>query len=240
MAAKIIAQSPGSATIEFWLEDDVIRIGGAPDCDLPLAGLAAHAITVQERGGRHFAFNRSNEAIQLGTETVAPGQSGQWDFGCELCFDNGTQLLLQSAVEAQLESPTLWSDGEVREPAPNQADGSKDKQTKMAVVAIGCVVVLACIFGGSGGNSRSTTAVFEQLIQDRLWEHSESDSTARQVLDALQRARIAELRGDSNTAEKKYVEAKDVLWTAKDSGTEPFLDVDQRTLDFVTKRLLRM
>lgn len=240
MSAKIIAQTPGSATIEYWLNDDVIRIGGSPDCDLALTGLADHAITLQERGGRHFAFNRSPATFYVDGQSIAPGQSGEWNYGSELRFDNGTQLLLQSAEEAQLHSPTLWSDGEVREPAPDQADDNKDKLTKIAVVAFAGIAVLAVILGGSGSGSRNTTAVYEQLIRDRMWEHSDSDRTARQVLDALQRARIAELRGDLKTAEAKYVEAKDVLWTAKDSGAESFLDVDQRTLDFVTNRLLRM
>ena len=242
MSAKILAKTSDAALTEFWINDDVIRVGSAPDCDLPLAGVAPHALTVQHRGRGYFVFNRSQEAIRIAGQLVLPGASHPWEPGQELEIGSEAALMLQSAEEALRNAPPSVRYDDDDEFSAEQSREPEEKKSRMVTfLVVGAVVVISFMtLGSSNGTGKSTTAQFEEVMKEYTWAHSTNDPTARRILDGVQRARIAELREDYKSAKAKYGEAKDLLWTKKQSAGGALSAVDQQMLDFITERLPRL
>jgi len=245
MNMKIMARGADGGITEFWMNDDIVRVGSAADCDLPVAGIAPHALTVQQRAGRFYLFNRSGAPLRVDGQILGAGHSSEWTSGQEVDCGGGAALVLQSA-EPQTQAPLAFDD-EADADAENQA-GQKDNGKLMLILGLCVVGILYFLTAGANASSRkSTTVRFESMVEEFNWEHADGNATSRRVLDLLQRARVAELRGDESQAKKAYAEVKDLLWTEKQSGSPSFFrssrdqgNIDQQTLDFVTERLPRL
>lgn len=243
MTAKIFARTSDAALTEFWVNDDVIRVGSDADCELPLPGIAPHALTVQHRGGRYFVFNRSSAPIRIAGQIVPEGASNPWDLGQELEIGGEAALMLQSAEEALKQTPsTKRYDDDEEQSTDEPTEKTAGKNTTSLIILGACAVGILFLltFGAKQSSAKSTTVQFEEVVEDYTWEHGANDPTARRVLDGVQRARIAELRKDFASAREKYGEAKDLLWTKKQSANGGLSDVDERMLSFITERLPRV
>ena len=69
MSASIRIESGIAAGTNYWIDRPVLRIGSDPQCEicLPTAELAAHALTLEFRGGAYRAYNRASTPIFLGS-----------------------------------------------------------------------------------------------------------------------------------------------------------------------------
>ena len=81
MPAAILVHAGPTEIRQYWIEDEVIRIGRDASCDLSFPGeadVAPHAATVEYAGGRYLVYNRSDAPLRLGDGEVPARGKAPW------------------------------------------------------------------------------------------------------------------------------------------------------------------
>ena len=254
MPASITIQSGVSAGTTFWIERPVIRIGSDPSADICLlaADVAAHAITVEFRDGVYRLHNRSGATVALGSAQLPSEQSSDWVPGNVLNPGGDIELLL--AVEqdpAPGPAPAGYQDQGDKDDGPvilsddtatveDEESKAKKRQTNMQImVIILCVLgsVLMLAFKPNGTTKAKTPAVsFSSLIDTSL----ESDTTSRKLVQHLQFAQAAVVRGDLRSAKRRFSEIRDRLVKQFNQSDVQEDETRRAILKFVELQLLHL
>lgn len=255
MPAKIVVKSGAAAKTSFPIEEDLLRIGSDPSCDfvLPDAGLAPHIATVELLDGNFIVYNRSENILRLNNIPIQVRGSRQWNAGQELYITD--QVILRLEVE---EGPPAKK--EVRTPRPESGKVEPVKKAATEIdlikegerrqrqyVLIGLLGVLALIIAFLPDISPKDTVKvsaerqFAEIMRE--WERTDGpvDDIRLLLTDTrfvLQEARIAELRGDTETSRLLYGRVLDVLIARQENG-KSVTPLEQKMWSFVTMQMGR-
>lgn len=258
MPAKIVVKSGAAAKTVFPIEEDLLRIGSDPSCDfvLPDAGLAPHIATVELLDGNFIVYNRSEGVLRLNNVPIQVRGSRQWNAGQELYITDQVVLRLeveespQVKKEARAPSADTGKFEPVKKPTPEAdgiAEGERRQKQYIILGLLGVVAVILLLVDapqpGSGGGTRvSPEKQFAELMQE--WERSEGpmDELRFALMDTrfmLQEARIAEVRGDTDTARLLYGRVLDALIARRKEDGTFATTLEKKTWDFVTMQMGR-
>ena len=241
MPARILIQSGTSLGTSHWIEKNVVRIGSDPISDLviPSAAVDAHALTVEYRQTGYRVYNRGTGVVLLSGSVLKPNQHADWIDSDLLELQDGVSLALEIDSDPSPSPPPSNSFRELPNPETSDSDqstaGAKHTatpptpstgaktSTSASRTAFQLVVTAACLLGCVGLilreqiRNRSETAFatpglvvppFESVVEQALKAES---SVPSEVLDKLQMAEAALVRGQVATARSRYQKLYDHL-----------------------------
>lgn len=250
MSASIAVTSGISKGTTFWIERPVMRIG-SDGCDLclPSADLAAHAITLEYRGGVYHAHNKTSATFQLNRQPLAGKQSGIWKFGQELILAPDVVLVLTASGDPA-PSPRPTTDAlyfpEEAESKPVQAEVESEElepgmQPPKRIMEL--TVIVLCVIGGAllllrgqikkPKQAETPKVSFQELITDLKPEYP-------RLVHRLQFARAEALRGHDEQAIANYQSLADDLAEKTDSARNTTDKQLIKTLHYVIDQLDRL
>ena len=251
MPAKVIVQSGISAGAAHWIERPVLRVGSATQSDicLPSADVASHALTLEYREGVYRVYNRSQIDVLVGGKVITAGQVSVWNHG-ESVQLNDIELVLDVEVDPspqpmQLADPHSGLDAELQEAAAGnsdiellrQASRVPKKQSRLLEVVVIAVCVLGCIAllarERIKEDARPMRPSFNSVVRNAI----ASKGTSPQLVQRLQFAESAVIRGNKKSARERFGALRDDLLPQKDVFAERHRDPELAILDFVEYRL---
>ena len=252
MSACIRIESGVSAGTIYWIDRPVLRVGSDPSCELclPSAGLKSHAITLEFRSGQYTIYNRAENDVQLAGVAVAAGERAHWPVEGRLILGGETELAREiDGDPAPSPSPDNASMEEDRhdsaelgsaETADAASDETSPKSSKSMVQlsVIGACMLCCVIFVGSGsGDSQTETNVpdFAQIVATSMEE--DVPTSARKVVQQLQLAQAALVRGHQELAKRRFAKLRDRLVIKRDELTVADRQLELQALAYVEFRL---
>ena len=250
MPAKLTIQSGISAGASHWIERPVIRVGSHPQSDvcLPSADVPSQALTVEFRDGRYRVYNRCERDILIGSQPVAPGSVADWPDTDILQLTNEVSLVLDVDDDPTPMPMKIAADYAYDEDEPNieqqfdadstDAAASADRSKTLLQIA----VIAMCLLGAVGLLARRSmrTATeqrdppsFAKVVRDAI----ASDTTSSDLIQRLQYAESATVRGNKTTARERYGSLRDDLVPQKDTLVAGNREPELAILDFVEYRL---
>lgn len=215
MPAKLVVTAGATRGREHWIEEEVVRIGHDPRCEIRVEepGLAAFAAALEFADGRYTVYNQSSSPMVLAGRELAPRASAPWPPGQELTPANGVTLRLEAEKDqAPRHRPLAPVTVESDKPAAPTADVAKPGSTPRTVMQF--AVIALCLIG-----IVAMIAFQDQVETEEAARDPSADFAAcLEVLAAdehhdlrrdLQDARRAELRGDLVAARRLYARARD-------------------------------
>ncbi len=251
MSATITVQSGVSAGTTYWIERPVLRVGSDPDSDLCLLStdVNAHALTIEYRNGRYQVHNRSSASIQIGRQAVAVGKSAHWLPEHALGLSGGTELVLDVDGDgAPCPKPTdnFDADGENDEVirTTDKDGGSPEAKAKRSKNGTQLAVIAVCVLGmgfmmiprDSTGTKQPTAPIFSQVVRDAV----KSDTTSPLLVQRLQYAQAALVRGNTSTARKRFQKLKDDLVKQREEFIGYERENELAVLNYVEYQLLQL
>jgi hypothetical protein len=248
MSAKITVQRGENSGEQHWIEDEVSRIGSGPDCTFVIHGIPPHCLTVLYRAGQYSIVNRCRQAIDVDGEPLLPMATASIRGGG--CVAIGTNTVLRLDVEGD-PAPSRRRRSVIDSAAVEQHDLGEEikptaKQTVMRYAALAAALLAGCylLLGDSsagGNNDMETSQEFREVVDILQPNPAAKDDGPGCICRALQRARIEELRGQSEQAIADYEIAKKLVsenpqkpgWPARSLRD----DVCERTRSLVMNRL---
>ncbi|MBY0526877.1 MAG: FHA domain-containing protein [Gemmataceae bacterium] len=250
MPAKIVVKSGAAASTEVVIQEDVLRIGSDPSCEvvLPDAGLAPHAATLEFRDGAYVIHNRSDAPIRLNNVVLERRTFKKWNAGQDLALTDHLVLRLEvdgspapvRAAQAARRTVEVAGSNEANEsrPAPTSAATARKKQLQMVIILLLVAVVVGLLFIDTSGPAPTTAPAprdeFAALVKE-LQQHGKRDEG---LLFLLQDARMAQVRGDARRARDLYGQIVDYLLPRRAKDGKFSNKLDQRLWDFVTANLV--
>ena len=255
MPAKVTIQSGISAGTSHWIEKPVARIGSDPQSDvcLPSADVPSHALTLEFRDGQYRIYNRCNANVLVGNQVVEPGHATGWSDSETLLLNADIALLLELDADptpmsmASVSVPAYATDeeedayetseAELNYPdAPNQASSDSSKfmlQLAVTVMCVlGCVALLARESLKDASTDQREAPSFAGVVR------TASDAkTAPELIQRLQYAESAAIRGNRKSARTRFGELRDDLVPLRDTFVTENRDSELAILDFVEYRL---
>ena len=253
MPAKVTIQSGISAGTSHWIEKPVARIGSDPQSDvcLPSADVPAHALTLEFRDGHFRIYNRCNSNVLVGSQVLEPGKATIWPASETLLLNADNALTLEldadptpmsmasasvpeyDAVEEEDYSaePELNYDEVANQPP---ADNSKFMlQLAVTVMCVlGCVALLAREALKDSSSDRRKAPSFTRVVRDAA-----DAKTAPELIQRLQYAESAAIRGNRKTARNRFGQLRDDLVPLRENFVADKRDPELAILDFVEYRL---
>jgi hypothetical protein len=241
MPAKIVLVSgPGSGR-EMWIESPVLRIGGDAGCGLRLDGATSHLATVEYRPGGYVIHDRSKRGLTIEGSRVAPGRSASWPSGRLVLLDSGHALMLEASADP---APSRRPAEVARRPAAEKIDrllgtGGPHRRIRTIAAAIMATALPAMFLLPSPHPAPRTEPVIvaDLLAATRVLGRGAQATYRTRVGRELQRARIAELRGEPDTAQAVYRQVRDALLIARGPGRDFADHWSAETFAFVVARL---
>jgi hypothetical protein len=250
MPASIAVTSGISKGTTFWIERPVLRIG-SDGCDLclPSAELAAHAITLEYRGGVYHAHNKTSATFQLNRQPLAGKQSGIWQFGQELILAPDVVLVLTaSGNPAPSPRPTTdalyFPEDAESKPAPvetSNEDAEPAAQPPKRIMEL--TVIVLCVIGGAllmlrgqlkkPASSDQPKVSFQKLV-------TELQPNYPHLVHRLQYTRAASLRGQDEEAIEGYEALADDLTEHTETAKKPVDPQLSEALRYVIEQLDRL
>jgi hypothetical protein len=250
MPASIAVTTGISKGTTFWIERPVMRIG-SDGCDLclPSADLAAHAITLEYRGGVYHAHNKTNATYQLNRQPLASKQSGVWQFGQELVLAPDVVLVLTAtgdpAPSARPTTDNLYFPDEVeaKPAAVNPSNEDEEPAAKPPKKIMELTVIVLCVVAGAflllRGQMKKPTqsdqpkVTFQQLVEDLQPKYP-------RLVHRLQYTRAASLRGQTKEAIEGYEALADDLTEQADLAKDSVDAELAKALRYVIDQLDRL
>lgn len=220
MPAKLQVQGGRFHGKQYWIEEDVIRIGGDPSCNLVIPECAPHAVTLQYRQGEYWVFNRVGEEVRINGRDLSSTDAVVWDSAehLQVAADVDLKLLVEGR-SAPSSAPVRPIEGFEDE---DDEDEMPQQEAKMAVplaILAGCtLLILAMLFDASGDNGPARIPEhqqFEQLVASLA--APTQGSGGESIGSLLQRARYHELRKDYDEAMLCYKTVRDLLMRHRES-----------------------
>jgi hypothetical protein len=267
MPAKLVIVAGEPQGKEFWIEDEVLRIGSGPNCGVRLTSpdVPAHAATLEYHDGSYSVHNRSDKVLLLGGQILEERDFAVWSAGGELQLGAHTVLRLHLDADpapARQQTPFYTEEDDEAaddEPVEAKVKGKSKTMTYVAVIAL-CLVAFAGLLlldqmapktdkSGAPGDQRNEFKEFHFLVQEltsienndsKADEHDGlSAHDAGQLRKQLQTGRVAELRGDRHEARKWYSQIRDQLLRKRNKPGARFSEVEEKLWDFVLAQMNR-
>lgn len=214
MPARIVTEVGPPSTVgnSRLIEQDVILLGrdgaiGARQTDL----IAGHAATVEYRDRKYRVYNKlTTSSLRIGTRTVPPRGSSEWQHGEQL--ELGASAVLRLEIEGDpapmRDTGPVFTAQDVgvateEESAPAQTP-RKSKTLQYTVVAVCCVgLVFALITEEDAPTNKGNPQARAELIAELRKEQSDSNDPDA-IWRLLQDAQLDEARGQKAEANRKY------------------------------------
>ena len=202
-------------------------------------------LTVEFHDDTCRVYNRCQDNIYVGTQVIGPDQVAAWPETDILQLGRDIELVLDFDDVAPSAPNNFDFDEETDAPQFEQpasvatdAKSSDGFKTMMQlVVTTTCLVVCAAMMlykpNQNGGDGSMSTISFEKLIADA--RNSASTSTA--LIQRVQFAEAAIVRGDPETASKRFVQLRDDLIPQRDRFETEHREPELAIVQFVEKRL---
>ncbi|MBL8797466.1 MAG: hypothetical protein JNM56_26430, partial [Planctomycetia bacterium] len=179
MSAKLVVAAGPSAGTEFWIEDEVLRIGADANCAVCLSapGVAAHVATLEFRSGGYLLHNRQTQPLVLDGKPLPQSASAAWppDGNLQLTRDLVLTLLIEGdpapskrparRVELpEADEPSLPAEA----PPPPSSGGKTAMQLLLIVVLFGLAGMLFLVDAKKNAPAadRDVPVEFAALIHD--------------------------------------------------------------------------
>lgn len=254
MPASIRIESGISAGTSFWIDRSVLRIGSDPQCEicLPSAELSPHAVTLEFRSGTYRLYNRGTAPIVVGDTTISPGGHEIWKEDVAVQLPGNLRLVLDIDGDSQPsprpESRRIGSELVEQEPISStdvsfsSALAPETKKTSSTLVQL--AVILLCVGGmalfltmGRGDESTSPQRpTFEGIVEKLL----AADSSARPLLQRLQYAQAALVRGHNEQARQRFLDLRDRLVRQREGKPQDDQQSSELVLEYVEYRLSQL
>lgn len=220
MPAMIVIEGGVEAGRSFQIEDEVVRVGRSPSCQVAVAdpGAPETALAVRYQGGKYVVYNRSLTTITVAAVPVPPGQSRPWSPGEVVSAWAGANLRLvvqgdpaPARKAVALGTKDLGTDKPTEKQAPPDAVAAVEKKPapnktfQIAVIALTWLVVLgvlaySVIDDGAGAPEDDG---YEEVAKE-LDAAKKTNPLAAEVAAKLKDARTAERRGHYSSARRQY------------------------------------
>ncbi|NLS93858.1 MAG: hypothetical protein GXX96_16980 [Planctomycetaceae bacterium] len=212
MPARIVIQRGQNSSEQFWIEEEVTRIGSAADCTFVVQGIPSHCITLLYRKGQYSVVNRSSATIEVAGEPLLPTADLPIRRGERVSVGSDTTLQLEiegdPAPSRRSTLATPHSANKQHETSVEPESTGKLTGTQMAILGAGVLAAAYLLLGNPMGaetaRSQATSAEFGSLVQHLQSNVKGNFDGPKRIRRALQRARISELRGDSSSALAEY------------------------------------
>jgi len=252
MPAKIVVQSGISAGAAHWIEKAVVRVGSAPRSEIciPSATVQQHALTVEFRDGSYRVYNRTPANIAVGSQVVLPGKAVVWHDSIALQLNDEIQLLLECDADptpvpmraaepfAAMNDAEFTADPEPEIAAVPQETSPKDNSSFMLQLAVTVLCILGCIGLLARESMKGQTAdrreppSFAAVVRN-----ANETTTASELVQRLQYAEAAVVRGNRKSARTRFGKLRDDLIPLKEQFVANERTAELAILDFVEYRL---
>jgi len=251
MSAKFVQHNGNGSSQQYWIEDEVARVGSGADCALVVPGLPAHCLTLVYRAGAYSVINRCNRALDVAGVPLLPMATAPLAAGD--CVTASPDLVLRLEIDgdpAPSRRPRpIGGPNAVNEPeviagtAPDRTLRLRRAFLVVAGVVAGGYLLLRG--GGAGAHSdASTSREFHEIVEFLLSNPVDSGDGPARICRAVQRARVSELRGDMKRAIGYYEIAKDMLTEASEKPGCPARNIEPtirvRAYNLIQRRLVTL
>jgi hypothetical protein len=251
MPTEVVVLSGMGAGTKFPVEKHVTRIGSATQMDfvVPNLELPRHALTLEYRDGQYHVFNRLPQPVKLEGNDIPPQGSAVWPSHKPLELPGNMALELQSTgdpapsrVDPRIGLPLPEGDatdaGGEEDEEVARSEKKTDSKTifQLAVIAVcivGCGLLIA--YKNMEPPEAETAELPErsEIVQACL----ESPNVSPEIVQSLQYAELAMVRGDKEKARERFDRLRDVLlWNRETTETSPDR-VEDQLLAYVVARL---
>lgn len=250
MSAKLVVADGPSAGTEYWIEDEVLRIGADANCAVCLTapGVPAHAATLEFRDGGYILHNRNAQALLLDGKTLPQNASAAWLANASLQLTR--ELVLTLVVEGdpapskrparklvlpEADAPSVAPD----EPLPGKSGGKTALQLAAIVVLFGFagMLFLTDPKKNAPAADRDVPVEFAALVQDLSAAPADGSTGNAALRSVLQEARVAELRGHKDQARLKYTRVTEMLLPRRAPDGKFASPTDEKAWNFVMGQL---
>lgn len=252
MAPQLVVTRGPTAGTKFPIKGAVCRVGSGTGMTVRIESLEAHAVTLQQRGGETYVFNRGSGSIQVGDTAIPPAASTQWRTGIEVQFSNGIALQLATAganadpatargttvraVDIRSDTPSSYQSDEQPSPKTNRS-----RQT--ALVATFFVLFGGYLLFGAGRSSGGSTETFHALIEDLIV--APHDPRLQRIRRGLQHAYNLETLEYADEAADEYAVLRQLLANRRQTddllfGSTRILDLEDRSAEVVRDHLQQL
>ncbi len=243
MTAILRATAGPSTGSEFWISEEVFRVGGDAASDWRLQELEPHALTVQFRQGRYAVINRGSVPLEIDGIEVPPGRSAAWAVDGELHIGPTTLWLWSDGDPTPSARPHFLEEVEDEEEVqPGEAATAPAPRRSLVGLTLALGASLAFVWATSRSPEASGDSSIDQQfeamvlrIQDTI---SADDPLMGSLRPTLQEARVSEIRQQSATALSRYRAARDLLLARQLPETGYLTEVEHKTAAFVESRIL--
>lgn len=246
MPARLVVTAGATRGREHWIEEDVIRIGHDPRCEVRVEepGLAAFAAALEFADGRYTVYNQSDSPMILAGRELAPRASAAWTPGQELTPTKGVTLRLVAddknrAPGHRPAAPVAVESAAQSEPTPAGAKAPASKlRDALQIAVIGlCLVGMAAMVAlqgkiGAEPVARDPSTDFAACLE------SLADDGRQDLRRNLQDARRAELRDELATARRSYARVRDQVLALHPDGDFSKDKAGEMAARFAAARLL--
>ncbi len=239
MAARIVVQSGISSGASYWIERNVVRVGSDPTSDMviPSPSVDPHALTVEFRQTEYRVYNRGSQQIVVGGQLLEQGQYTNWLDTDLLQMQGDVTLALELDADPSPTPKPIFDASDTlatpvtahQEPAntPPVAHASQRRAAssltaeaspglskttvQLAVTGlciVGCVLLLARHQLRGGVQDRIPAPELEEVVRSSL---ESDDSAASSLVDQLQLAEAAYIRGQKPLARERFRQLHDAL-----------------------------
>jgi hypothetical protein len=218
MSATIIVHCGENSGEQHWIEDEVVKIGSGPDCTFVVRGIPSHCLTMLYRSGQYSIVNRCHQAIDVAGEPLLPLTATSIHNGQCVAIGMDTVLRLDidgdPAPSRRPRSVIDTAEAEPRDLGDERQPNAMQTVRRYAILAVALLAGCYLLFGGSLADRRNdadTIREFHEIVDFLQSNAADSGDGPGRICRALQRARVGELRGDTERAIAYYELAKDMV-----------------------------
>lgn len=252
MPAGIRVDSGVSVGTRHWIERAVLRIGSDPQCDicLPCSELDPHALTLEFRGGTYRVYNRCGAPVVVGSKQIETGTGVEWhaDESIDLPGNVRVSLIVEGdprpAPRPESYAENGFADGSqslADQAGAGAAEGEDAKKSstsswiQMAIIGV-CILAIAgmLVMKNAGGEtSAANRPTFNDIVQESLTK----DEAHRAIVQRLQYAQAALVRGNDVLARERFLKLRDQLVNHVESLEGDARADAEKVLSYVEYRL---
>ncbi len=207
MSAEILIESSQHGRSTYWIDKQVVRMGGNSACEVYLPGIPENALTVQFREGDYVVWNRLPTAVKLGRRTIAANTVGKWT-AKKMLSVGPYQLTLRIEGDSQpapkshlAKKKTLGEAADAGAPAQSLNTHLVNILAVIAIVLIGVFVL--------NNNRKAQVASLTPIVETLIKGSAQGDLFADKIRNSLQKGRDAETRKNTQAAIRYYIEARE-------------------------------
>jgi hypothetical protein len=256
MPAVIRAHTGIAAGSTFWIDRPVMRVGSDPQCEicLPTVELPPHVATLEYRDRRYMVYNRGSVVFTLGGAVLAPGGAAPWSADTSLELPGDVRLSLEIDEDprpcSEPNNRLAVDNDEDTDHALPERDGHrsssagvtvapKKKSSSWLQLGVISICLLGCgsllTMGSESGSQPVNRPTFEGIVTAAL-----SDNFApRLLIERLQYAQAALVRGDNELARSRFAAIRDGLMAMQHVEAQGNPTIG-RILEYVELRLSQL